>query len=284
VDRAAVLGAAGRWREEAAALTRALAQGERDSTVLPRRARAYVRLGGGERAVADVDALVERHPKEAAGWEARAEVLARLGQYDRAAADYARALALGEDGALPPGTAYRLALVRLAAGDAAGYREVCAAVLRRAAQSDELEAGYALVLVLAPDAPGVRENLRRAERMQAELGQAKAVPLPLPTWGWTEGEGPFLVGALAYRAGPDHDRDAVRLLTEAVAAAKDKRHPSAALFLALAHHRLGDDREARRWLYRAEEWLAADPGPWDRELEERLLFREAAAALGETKP
>jgi WD40 repeat protein/tetratricopeptide (TPR) repeat protein len=286
--RAAALAGAGRWREAAAAWTRAFEAGDPGSDGLRQRADAYLHLGERERALADGDALVARLPKDPASWDDRAEILARLGQHDRAAADFASSLALREDGWIPPKTSYRLALVRLLAGKAAAYRDLCAAVQPLAARNDALDADSARVFLLGPDVPGVSEVLAGAERARAQAILETAQPL-LPErldWllDWAAEDGTFLVGALAYRAGPEHDHDALRLLTDAVDLAGDKGHPSAALFLALAHHRLGDDREARRWLYRAEEWMAADAAPWDRELEQRLLYREAEAALREKRP
>ncbi len=83
------------------------------------------------------------------------------------------------------------------------------------------------------------------------------------------------LGAVLYRAG--RHADAVRCLMESVALTRGEGDVSDWVFLAMAHARLGQHDQARRWLAKvrghrstARGWLA---------LEEEILCREAVAVV-----
>jgi tetratricopeptide (TPR) repeat protein len=80
------------------------------------------------------------------------------------------------------------------------------------------------------------------------------------------------LGAAFYRAGGFDE--AIRKLEEAIQTPGDR--PSDWAFLAMAHNRLGNCREARRWLDRLRHYQpSTDPARFWDELEIRLLRGEA---------
>ncbi len=98
------------------------------------------------------------------------------------------------------------------------------------------------------------------------------------------------LGALLYRAG--RFADAVRQLERAVDAQGAGGTAYDALFLAMAHRRLGHGEEARRWLRRGgapAPVAGSDPGAsaatsWITRLELEFLRREAVATVGALDP
>jgi WD40 repeat protein/tetratricopeptide (TPR) repeat protein len=86
------------------------------------------------------------------------------------------------------------------------------------------------------------------------------------------------LGAALYRVGRCHE--AIRPLEEAIQTGRGLTVPQAWPFLAMAHHRLGDRDEARRWLDRLKNHQpSADPDQFWNELDIRLLRGEAEAAI-----
>ena len=101
-------------------------------------------------------------------------------------------------------------------------------------------------------------------------------------------------GAVLYRAG--QYQEALKRLTEAEAAYQPDEEKQWAgayncLFLAMAHQRLGDVTEAKKWHDRAVQWIeqqtqkkpeasaAANPSSWHQRLTLQLLRREAEELL-----
>jgi tetratricopeptide (TPR) repeat protein len=86
------------------------------------------------------------------------------------------------------------------------------------------------------------------------------------------------LGAALYRVGRCHE--AIRPLEEAIQNGRGVAVPQASPFLAMAHHRLGDRDEARRWLDRLRDHQpSTDPARFWDELEIRLLRSEAEAVI-----
>jgi tetratricopeptide (TPR) repeat protein len=205
---------------------------------------------------------------------ADAATLARQGRWEEAAALYAQALADGPPDR--PERWFEQAVLRLALGDAAGYRSSCRRMLDvvRNDNGPQWLEFTAHACALAPDGPAeVAQALLLAERRAQALHT---------TWS------AHVSGLALYRAGRFAEADA-RLQ------ASLGRDPGwdcpvlSWLVLAMAQERLGRPDEARRWLARAESWVAVRlrgrPGGADRAVPENwdfcaglllhLLLREA---------
>jgi hypothetical protein len=126
--------------------------------------------------------------------------------------------------------------------------------------------------VLTPDAVVDREGpLRLAEN---------ALP-----WLLADSRGDALktVGAALYRAG--RFEEAIGRLNESAAAMGGKWVPKASAFLAMAHHRLGHQDEAQRWLDKLAAYRpkAGSDFSWD-DVEIRILRREAESLVLGSRP
>jgi tetratricopeptide (TPR) repeat protein len=175
---------------------------------------------------------------------------------------------------------FEQAILCLAVGDAAGYGLSCRNMLKVLGSNDELVwlelAAHACVL--APDGPA-----QKGEALL--LAQRRALVIP---GSWSD----HVLGLALYRAGRFAEADA--LLQGSL-----DRDPGWDfrvldwLDLAMADQRLGRTDEARRWLERAERWVAprlyGRPGGADRAVPENwnwrdgvqlhLLLREARALI-----
>jgi WD40 repeat protein len=225
-------------------------------------------------ALMHLDRLTEAEPKSPGNWLDRGRAHAELEQWDQAAADYERAMAAGAAGE----PVWReLALLQLACGQPAGYRQACAHLLDHFGQTNDPNTAnnLAWACILGPDATANPEEIvHLAERAV----RANRTWVTLNT-----------LGAALYRAG--RLDEAVQRLTEA-----DSRHEKQGsaldqVFLALAHHGRGDDARARACLAAADrlwkdESQASLASPaWVVRLDFQLLRREAEAQLNrEGKP
>src|SRR5262249_26451221 len=264
-----------------ATATKGLEQQPNCPVRLVARGIAYRTLGQREKALEDFSRAIDVKPDEPVYWRHRAGTFAEMAQWDKAAADLAKAAALtAGDKAHDALTWYYLALVRCQTGDAAGYRKVCAAMLKRFGQSPDPQAvawaGW--TCVLAPDAlTDWQAALAITEKPLA------ADPKNFDTLN--------RLGALLYRAG--RFEEAARRVSEAAAAFQDARNPRSSLlynwlFLAMTQHRLGRVGEAKAWLQKAVRDMEPPPkgGPaaadctWNRRLTLQLLRREAEELLG----
>ena len=226
--------------------------------------------------------VLELNPRASSAYAQRGAAYAAMKQWDKAAADFVRAIEL--NAAASAHSHYQHALVRLAANDLAVYRKACADMLVRFGQSPHLDTGSwtTWTCVLVPDA----------------VADWK-VPLQLAEKGVTDKPTNYGAlnnhGAVLYRAG--QYEEALKRLTEAEAAYQpgDMRRYAIAynwLFLAMAQQRLGCVEEAKKWLDKAVQWIdqekqkkpkepgAANRLPWDRRLTLQLLRREVEALLG----
>jgi serine/threonine protein kinase/tetratricopeptide (TPR) repeat protein len=222
--------------------------------------------------------ILEADPSAAWAYQIRGNAQAELGQWEKAAADYAKAVELKPDQAE---YWYRFALVRLGAADTKGYRDICTSILERFGKTEDLDIAYWVVwpCVLAPDAvaqPAVLVTL-------AEKSVAKNA---------TNFDYLNTLGAALYRAG--RFEESARRLGEAATAHKPESNQLLVynwFFLAMAHHRLGHTEEARKWLEKTIEWMdqagqeqgkdvaGKVPMPWNRRLTLQLLRGEAETLI-----
>src|SRR5262249_37963102 len=160
-------------------------------------------------------------PKDRDLYVLRARARAEQGQWEPAAADFAQAMDLG----LSSADVWRQhALVRLAAGDADGYRKLCARLVRRHGDSPDAAVVRTVgrtCAVAAEAVPDLKPLLQQAE------ADVAARPNDRPALQ--------ALAALLYRGGQ----------FEAAAGRLDgKDQPFELLLLALAQHRLGRTDEA----------------------------------------
>jgi WD40 repeat protein len=213
----------------------------------------------------------------------RGDRWARLGQWRLAAADYARAFSAETPG--NPYLSFQHAVLCVAAGDMAGYRSACNRMLDVLGKTDErtwLEFAAHAWTIAPVDPAATTKALELAER------RAATIPMPFSD---------HVLGLARYRAGRFAEADA-RLR------ASLDRNPGWDyqvldwLVIAMAQKQLGSPDEARRWLGRAETWVATRlrgrPGGFDRAVPENwhwrdgillhLLLREARALRNQEAP
>ena len=264
-------------------LDRLLTEQPKDWTLYERRAAVFASMGKALERQADVEKAIELG--------ADAVFLCRLaceraaqGRWPEAAAMFARARRLGP---LPQPHGQFHALACLLVNDAAGFRSICADVLREADQPvpgrylstfDVLE-----TTVLAPDAvEDYQIPLALAERLAGALGldqQARAVPSANAQAGRVRHSYLGLLGAVLYRAG--RYGDALERLKEGITAHGDGGELADWAFLAMAYHRLNRTADAQTWLDRLHN-APGDAGSsrkWDEVQRDILLSREAEALV-----
>ncbi len=267
------------------------------------RAAAHAALRHDEQAVADYTQVIQRSADNQDAWLRRGEARARLGRLAEADADFVKVIELQEAQAPKGGggqsawqfvgrdspaltACYGRALLHLARGDEAGYRQVCEAFLGhfRKAYDDGVLGRVAWTCALGPDAVKdlaeaermVQQPLRwETERARQEQGWRQRTGTAAPA----EPDHLTTAGALAYRRG--NFKQAVTLLTQTRKEYGTEGSAWDWLFLAMAHQRLGQRDEARQWLRRAVEWAdrAAGELAWDRRLELQVLRRQAEALV-----
>jgi WD40 repeat protein len=214
--------------------------------------------------------LLAAGPAEAELYRRRGRVFAELGRWDRADADYAQALARG---GRDVNVWYAQALLRLRAGDRAGYRTACQNSLAAFGKTTSPATANTLAWTCAL-APGAGAD---PARVVALAERAVASKLKPHTYLNT-------LGAALYRAG--RFAEAVRRLEEAIQAQGKGGMVEDWLFLALAHQRLGHTSDARQWLDKAirARGDAAGPVAWAVRLERQFLRAEAEALCQGAKP
>jgi serine/threonine protein kinase/tetratricopeptide (TPR) repeat protein len=174
----------------------------------------------------------------------RGGAYAERGEWDKAAADYARVFEQQPPG--DPFAWFEHAYLRLQVGDAEGYRKLCGRMRERFGGSTN-GAGiplFAHTCVLAPDALGDAASvLRLAEQRLAVTG-------PDP---WSL----HVLGLAQYRAG-QHDK-AIESLRKALKDYPDwDFHILNRLVLAMAHYQAGHAVEARQWFDLARKGIAEE--------------------------
>jgi len=177
----------------------------------------------------------------------QAQVLARQGKWDRTAALLGR---LHDEQPEALNLVHLHAIALLQAGDAAAYRRSCADLLRATSKAKLSPfAANAVAWTCAVGPQAVQDFgavVALAEQAVAQA-PAPAKALVLNT-----------LGATLYRAG--RCQDAVAKLNESVAANGGAGVMQDWLFLAMAHHRLGEAMLAKKWLDKA---ASAPPTPGD---------------------
>jgi tetratricopeptide (TPR) repeat protein len=271
--------ASGQWQQAVDLMGRALTVAPQNAQAWIGRGNALCGMGRADRALDDFNRAVELRQDWWYAWACRGGGHAMLGHWEQAAADLDQAVRRGADA----DWAWRQhALLRLQAGDVAGYRAACVQILKRFGKTSDpsVADGVAWACVLAPDAVAdYALPLRLAE-------QALAADRKNAGYQRT-------VGALLFRAGKAED--AVRRLEESVNRADAGGGADAWFFLAMAHHRLGHAAEARQWFAKGAarmEQASRKPSAgaagarveWETQLANRLLHREAEALLKPEKP
>jgi WD40 repeat protein len=205
----------------------------------------------------------ETPPERVPPYRRRALFYAEGEQWPRAAADFTQVSRQYPDDFQVLAQA---AVTSLAADDQAGYRKLCAAGVGRLRTDAETEDINRLLrtVSMGPDAV---DDWQPLYRMVQAAKSGKQRP---------ESER-LVLGAVLYRAG--WYREAIQLL------GGTKPSPRGALFLAMAHHRLGHADEAAEQLDWAAKSSARDKQqPWDERLELQLLRREAETLLRKAPP
>jgi len=225
--------------------------------------------------------LIEIEPDQHEYFTRRGNAYAKQEEWELAGTDFARAVELGTDGQF---ALYCHALLLLRKGDTRGYREFCARLMDAHGDAQDVRTanGIAWACALAPGS--VEEYapvLRLSEQAVARCKPAKA-HLYLNTYG-----------CLLYRAGR-YDA-AIETLNKGMSARGDGGIPQDWLFLAMAHHRLGQTDEASQWLATTRQWLdealrdesgqtaVESKSVWNR-VEIELLLREAEQLLTTSLP
>jgi len=200
---------------------------------------------------------------------ARGEELARSGRWDDAGVAFEEAIA---SGARHVDAQARRVLFRQARGDKTAYGESCRQLLQLFESSEPVpRVANKIAWACALGSNAVSDYSRVVQL--AEMAAASQ-----PTNGRLN-----TLGAILYRAG--RFEDAVRQLRRSVEVYGADGTPYDALFLAMAHHRLGHADEARRWMRLG---TAVDPNAlrgssgdasWIPKLELEILRREATAII-----
>jgi WD40 repeat protein/tetratricopeptide (TPR) repeat protein len=296
-----------RWDAAAAGYARVIERNPRSGEAWYGRGRARAMLKEWDAAEADLSKAIELRPDYAPSWVERSAVrlalgrpeesltdasraielgasspqlrsrkgslLARSGRWPEAAAEYERAVSQQPDNRslLQP-----LAIAQLASGDLEGYKRTCRQGIERFTGSTDRGAAndVAWLCALGPDAlpdfAGAVALARTA--VAAPSGEATNRQSLLNT-----------LGAVLYRAG--QHQEAISTLNEALDAHGSGGTAWDWVFLAMAHHRLGEADEARRWLHKVSEAIQGNAtGPlrsdaWVPETELKVLHEEARALM-----
>jgi WD40 repeat protein len=227
-----------------------------------------------------IDQLIGNDPKDWRSWTERAEVEAQAGRLDAAAADFARAIKLGDDDRtwrywLP------YAIVLVESKNVTGYRSFCKSLFDRFGTSARREVRRALVRlgILAPDS--LPDSAKLLELARAEL---RASP--------NDQLAQYLEGAALFRAG--RTVQAIPGLERSVKSNNSVAIVQAWVFLALAYRSTGHEAEAQKYLQTAETFVAdreqeAKGNPsqrlrWDVKSEIDLFVREAKGRSTDSPP
>jgi serine/threonine-protein kinase len=308
VARARILARRGRWREACALYDAALGRRADDSLIWVERGRCQAMLENWDQVALNFSQALQLIPPSYQGWDFSPRLAAELSQWEPA---MDRALQRRpDDPLLLTARARSLARRRQWAGAAADYRRAA-----RSLTDPEFFCECAPALVLAGD---LAEYQRLARQNLERFGQTldgrtaylvaracalapKAVadlhrPITLAEQAVTFWKTAWHLHTLAlahYRAG--HFQEAVYHAQESLAIDPNwLAHVDNWFVLAMAHHALGDQAEARQWFDKAQQWIAhtepqADAGgsvtllnmhPHDG-LACRVLQREAAALFSQ---
>jgi tetratricopeptide (TPR) repeat protein len=253
------------------------------SEALDHRGSIFHARGDLQRAIADYDQAIRFGPAYDTH-ALRAIAYLETGNHEQAKADLAKAIERSPQSARLWGSCAR---IRLEAGWLDEYRRDCAEMIERFGRTDKAgEANsVAWACVLAPDAlPQWPKAIALAEKAVGDDPRSADYAQTL--------------GAVLYRAG--RLPDAIQRLTEADRLVTDPSDPNSRpspaptwFFLAMAHHRLGHEDEARKWFDKAAAWtdkalqadrVAGPRLPWKRRATLKLLRAEAETLLKQRTP
>jgi|GEM_PF-3582558 len=276
------------WEKAVADYSKALELDPANAYVLESRSWAYSELHQWEKTIRDASKAIELEPEQWGPWRIRAWAKAELKDAEGAREDYEKAIDLEPNRAQ---IWYELALIHLAKDDRTGYRKICERMIELFALKSDPSTinSVAWTCVLDPEAVKDWTPLRRSvEQAVTGASQAETRYLYLNT-----------LGAILYRAGDA--AEAVKRLNEAMktytiqegqpelVGTSPSRQMRALVeegtawdwvFLAMAHHRLGNAAQARKWLDKATNPTHEDSnGPWTLRLELKILRNEAKAFL-----
>jgi tetratricopeptide (TPR) repeat protein len=273
--RGAAYLALGRYEEAVADLTKAIELKHKGSDVRYGRGVAYSQLGQFDKSLDDLNQVIQMTPGHSIAYQHRAGVYAELGQWEKAAADFAKTVELGRYEEVFAS----YALVRLQWKGMSEYRAFCRELLERLGQTKDADTanGIAWTCCLVPEAVAdFRPCVRLAGLAVASEPKSRVYVNTL--------------GAALYRAGDF--QGAVEKMTEAVQLAGPEVSALDLFFLAMAHHRLKRQDQARQFLAKAVQWIDdhgganSRPGPrakglrWTTRLEIQLLRKEAESLIG----
>ena len=259
-------------------LTKAIEKDPDNWSAWDRRGVAHHQLEEWEKALTDFSKAIELNPN---AWQTlvnRAGTYSHLHHWDKAVADYRKAIDLGQTGYR---VWYELALAHLANGDTDSYKRACVTMVEHFGQTEDFITAQfvAWSCALAPDAVAAFSVPIALAQQAAEVNSK--VPFCQKT-----------LGAILYRAG--RCEEAIERLTEArrleEPGSTSRSSPAYTwFFLAMAHQRLGDSKEAKQWLGKAaaltDEVLAEHESStgvklvWNRRLTLELLRQEVQTLL-----
>jgi len=199
-------------------------------------------------------------PERSDALKARGDFYAGLGEWDKATADFAKAIDLGSDDVM--GVWYPLAVLHLRAQRTNEYRSLCERLLKQLRQTEHR--CVAIICKLAPNAVAdLSQPVHLAENLVAREPQ--------------NAEYIGLLGAALYRKGDV--KAAVERLEKGIrlGPAETGVHWRK-LVLAMAYHRLGRGPEARQLLEEVTLWAernAQERLSWAHRVDLQLLRREA---------
>ncbi len=211
-----------------------------------------------------LDKLIQEDPDNWLYYAKRGRVQGERGHWKEAAADFAEVVRRAPDKA----EAWSLyAVLSLREGDYAGYRRACSALWKQSQTATEARDRIAYLTawtcVLSADCGVPGEQLVELAKQAVERGPGH------PDYLCT-------LGAALFRA--SDLRSAARRLNEARAIHGRRPCLREWLWLALVYQRMGSKDEARQWLKKATDTLAAPDAaalPWVQRLQRELLRREA---------
>jgi serine/threonine protein kinase len=212
------------------------------------------------------------HPEDASArsqwagyWYDEGVRLSDLRQYANAIGNFARAVAIEPE---KPISWHSLALLRLHSGDRDEHRKLCAELVTRFGDKHDADSRTFVTwtCVLAPDS---------VEDFQPVLEVADSLATEFSDWASNRlGHGAALYRCGQWQAALERVRESQQ------AAVRDLAWPGQELFLAMTCMRLGQVKDARRWLGAAIKWEQENQGaPWWARVLTEILRREADALI-----